>query len=93
MLPLTSFAADTADNADYDWQGQWIWTKDALPSKEVEGQWVNLRKTFTLNELPEVAEARISVDSRYWMWINGELAVYEGQLKSGPDKHSGTSTK
>ena len=88
MLPLSSFAADTADKNDYDWKGQWIWTNDALPSKEVEGQWVNLRKTFTLDEIPEVAEARISVDSRYWMWINGELAVYEGQLKSGPDKHS-----
>ena len=88
MLPAVASAADDSLSTDYDWKGQWIWTNDALPSKEVEGQWVDLRKTFTLDSIPELAEARISVDSRYWMWINGELAVYEGQLKSGPDKHS-----
>ena len=88
MLPAVASAADDGLSTDYDWKGQWIWTNDALPSKEVEGQWVDLRKTFTLDSIPELAEARISVDSRYWMWINGELAVYEGQLKSGPDKHS-----
>ena len=63
-----------------DWSGNWIWTSDA-PS---EGQWINLRKTFVLNEVPSFALARIAVDSRYWMWINGEMAVYEGQLKTGP---------
>ena len=86
MLPISALAAST--DGDYDWQGEWIWTNDALPSADIEGQWVDLRKTFTLDEIPEVAEARISVDSRYWMWINGSMAVYEGQLKSGPDKHS-----
>ncbi len=65
-------------------QSKWIWTSDA-PS---EGQWINLRKTFTLSALPKSATARISVDSRYWLWINGEMAVYEGQLKMGPDQHS-----
>ena len=68
----------------YDCQGNWIWTSDA-PS---EGQWINMRKTFTLKTLPDCVEAKISLDSRYWMWINGEMAVYEGQLKGGPDKHS-----
>ncbi len=87
IFPVHSFAKNT-DN-DYDWQGKWIWTSDKLPSaSQKEGQWVDLRKTFTLNEIPEKAEARISVDSRYWLWINGEMAVYEGQLKMGPDVHS-----
>ena len=91
MLPLGIFAENSAkeEDMDYDWKAKWIWTNDSKPSTiEVEGQWVNLRKTFTLNSIPDVAEARISVDSRYWMWINGEMVVYEGQLKSGPDKHS-----
>ena len=76
LAPSTEMAQDFA--------GKWIWTSDA-PS---EGQWINLRKTFTLNEIPASAVARIAVDSRYWMWINGEMAVYEGQLKTGPSVNS-----
>ncbi len=86
IFPMTAFASGA--KKDYDWQGKWIWTSDPLPNKTGEGQWVNLRKTFTLKEIPAVAQARISVDSRYWMWVNGELVVYEGQLKMGPDQHS-----
>jgi hypothetical protein len=29
--------------------------------------------------------AEIAVDSKYWMWINGKLVVFEGGLKRGPD--------
>jgi hypothetical protein len=29
--------------------------------------------------------ASIACDSKYWMWINGRQAVYEGQLKRGPN--------
>ena len=82
IFPTVVLANNTSGG--YDWQGKWIWTSDS-PS---EGQWIDLRKTFTLKELPEKAEARISVDSRYWMWINGEMVVYEGQLKGGPDTSS-----
>jgi hypothetical protein len=28
--------------------------------------------------------ARIAVDSKYWLWVNGKLAVFEGGLKRGP---------
>ena len=28
--------------------------------------------------------ARIACDSKYWLWINGDLVVFEGQLKRGP---------
>ncbi len=86
VFPFTAFAAGT--KKDRDWQGKWIWTSAALPNTNGEGQWINLRKPFVLNEIPAFAIARISVDSRYWLWINGELAVYEGQLKMGADKHS-----
>jgi alpha-L-rhamnosidase len=27
---------------------------------------------------------RIACDSKYWLWVNGRLAVFEGQLKRGP---------
>ena len=33
---------------------------------------------------PEKAVAQIAVDSKYWLWINGQLAVFEGGVKRGP---------
>ncbi|MCR5791769.1 MAG: discoidin domain-containing protein [Lachnospiraceae bacterium] len=66
----------------YDWQGKWIWTNDARE----EGQWVSLRKSFDLNKVPEKVMAKIAVDSKYWLWINGEMAVFEGAVKTGPNR-------
>ena len=48
-------------------------------------QWSCYRKSFSLNEKPATAPARIAVDSKYWLWINGTLAVREGGLKRGPN--------
>lgn len=47
-------------------------------------QWICYRKQLTLTEKPATAIARIAVDSKYWLWINGKLVVYEGGLKRGP---------
>jgi hypothetical protein len=47
-------------------------------------QWTCFRKRFHLDEAPGHAVARIAVDSKYWLWINGELVIFEGQLKRGP---------
>jgi hypothetical protein len=49
--------------------------------------WTCFRKKFTLAKKPASAIARIAVDSKYWLWINGKLAVYEGGLKRGPNPH------
>lgn len=57
----------------------WIWADTAIK----QGQWVALRKTFNLDEEPVNAVARISADTKYWLWINGELVIFEGQLKLG----------
>ena len=46
--------------------------------------WTCFRKSVTLEAAPRRAVARIAVDSKYWLWINGELVVFEGQLKRGP---------
>jgi len=46
--------------------------------------WTCFRKSVTLETAPRRAVARIAVDSKYWLWINGELVVFEGQLKRGP---------
>jgi alpha-L-rhamnosidase len=47
-------------------------------------QWSCFRKIVHLDQAPRHAMARIAADSKYWLWINGECVVFEGQLKRGP---------
>jgi hypothetical protein len=62
------------------WQGL---TANAAPVDS--NVWACFRKSVELPAKPEVAMARIAVDSKYWLWINGRLVVREGGLKRGPD--------
>ncbi|MEO6434695.1 MAG: glycoside hydrolase family 78, partial [Tepidisphaeraceae bacterium] len=48
--------------------------------------WMCFRRTFTLDAVPDKAIARIAVDSKYWLWVNGKLVVLEGGLKRGPNR-------
>jgi len=41
---------------------------------------VVLRKSFEVNNLPVKANAYIAVDTKYWLYVNGELVVFEGGL-------------
>lgn len=78
--PSRAHAESTPDHA---WQAQWI--GPAIPPNAQTNLWTCFRKTFTLGQKPATAIARIAVDSKYWLWINGELVVYEGGLKRGPN--------
>ncbi len=69
-----------------DWQAKWIWDKENLTEKNV---WMCYNKKITLDKVPEELIADISADSKYWLYINGETVVFEGNLKRGPDKNSG----
>ncbi len=66
--------------AEVDWSAKWIWDTD----NKAPHNWLCMRKTVDLGSVPERAVTRISIDSRYWLWINGELVVYEGSAKRGP---------
>ncbi len=46
--------------------------------------WYRLRKVVDLEKKPEAAITKIAVDSKYWLWINGKLVIFEGGLKRGP---------
>ena len=46
--------------------------------------WLIYRTTVNADNLPAELMADIAVDSKYWLWINGEPVVFEGGLKRGP---------
>ena len=54
------------------------------PSDAIIHTWMTFRKDIILPKRPEKAVAQIAVDSKYWLWINGQLAVFEGGVKRGP---------
>ena len=47
-------------------------------------QWFAYRNSINLTDAPESAVFDIATDSKYWLWINGEMVVFEGGLKRGP---------
>jgi alpha-L-rhamnosidase len=61
------------------WTANWIWQSADGP----QNTWMCFRKTVTLASEPTSAPVRIAADSKYWLWINGQLVVFEGQLKRG----------
>ncbi len=63
---------------------EWIsCEQDAGPN-----QWLVFRKRLTVRDAAATVTARIACDSKYWLWVNGELVVFEGQLKRGPTPES-----
>ena len=75
---LTFNMSMTASNSN---DGKWICAADC---KHNENTWQIFRKKIVLDKKPDKALARIAADSKYWLWINGRLAVFEGSLKRGP---------
>ena len=49
-----------------------------------DGEWQCFHKEFVMLA-PKSAELRIAADTKYWLWVNGELVVREGGLKRGPN--------
>ncbi len=90
-----------APPATTPWHAQWIMPASLKSEKsdgagkpaKLENLWICYRKTFTLSDFPPNGGAgkpppaitRIAVDSRYWLWVNGQQVVFEGGLKRGPN--------
>lgn len=64
-------------------QPKWITSSEQDPNQV--NTWIAFRKDITLNKVPSTALTQIAVDSKYWLWINGEMVVFEGALKRGPN--------
>ncbi len=64
------------------------WTAKRITARENQNEsnsWIDFVKTFEIDEVPVKVVAKIACDSKYWLWINGELVVFEGQLNRGPN--------
>lgn len=72
--PIFSFS-----NSSIWGDAQWIWQQEEGPANT----WVAFRKSFNLNETPKHTLAKIAVDTKYWLWINGKMVVFEGGLARG----------
>ncbi len=67
-----------------DWKAQWINTERCQSSANT---WLAYRKSVNIESVPQSLTAHIAVDSKYWLWINGEMVVFEGGLKRGPSPY------
>lgn len=62
-----------------EWNGYWIWDKINAPDS-----YVAFRKEFEISKDITEAVIDISAESKYFMWVNGILTVYDGSSKRGP---------
>ncbi|RZL16836.1 MAG: glycoside hydrolase [Pedobacter sp.] len=60
------------------------WIVPSTASNEANS-WLAYRKVVHLSEKPAQIITKIAADSKYWLWINEKLVVFEGSLKRGPD--------
>ena len=67
-----------------DWKAHWINTEQC---QSASNTWLAYRKTVSLAEVPRTLTAHIAADSKYWLWINGRMVVFEGGLKRGPSPY------
>lgn len=68
------------------WKAQWIVPKGL---KDTANVWSVYSKEVEIGSLGKNAwVASIAADSKYWLWVNGNLVVREGQLKRGPTPNS-----
>lgn len=63
------------------WKAEWIWAKERAV---IPNSWAALRKEVTLSDVDSEAIAYLSADTKYWLWINDQLVVFEGSYTGGP---------
>lgn len=73
--------AATMLSAQEVWKARWIGKQEC---RSEANSWLAFKKEVNVSDVPDVMVARIAADSKYWLWINDSLAVFEGGLKRGP---------
>lgn len=64
-----------------DWKGQFLMLER---HQSRSNTWMLWRKKTNLEKVPASVKAKIAADTKYWLYINGQLVVFEGGLKRGP---------
>jgi alpha-L-rhamnosidase len=83
LVTVLNFCLIFSLNAQVNnWQANWITDPN---TQNASNSWYSFRKDFSLDKIPSKAIAKIAVDSKYWLWINGQMVVFEGGLKRGPN--------
>lgn len=87
MLTVTETKA--SDRWEGGWRGRWIW--DRAPDEsywwrlhESAPHFTYLRKTFRIDRLPDHFWSRVTCDSRYVLYLNGEI-VGRGPIRGEPE--------
>lgn len=67
------------------WAGEWKarWIGSELENGGAN-TWMAFRKVVDVGNVPASLEAKIATDTKYWLWVNGEMIVRDGGLKRGP---------
>jgi alpha-L-rhamnosidase len=65
------------------WEGSWIWSDVDEPGYNY---WLCLRKAFSISSPPSGAALHITADSRYRVWVSGEL-VGQGPVRCWPSQY------
>lgn len=72
---------------NFTWQAKYIWFADErnLPEELKANEWVSFRKTINIDSRRDAKHvtAKIAVDSKYLLYVNGELVLRDGGLKRG----------
>ena len=85
IIAITLLCSLTVTNAK-EWQAKWITA--ANTPKKVTNTWYCYHTTVTLPAIGNKSIwADIAVDSNYWLWINGDMVLFEGGVKRGPTPH------
>ncbi|MFV0505187.1 MAG: alpha-L-rhamnosidase [Bacteroidales bacterium] len=61
----------------------WVGIKNIV---DMKNSWLAFRGKLDIKNIESEIKTYIAVDSKYWLWINGELVVFEGGLKRGPNR-------
>lgn len=82
-LLIISLLSLKSSAQEKNWQAKWIGTTYVVT--DTSNIWTSFRKEIVVDKVPHKIIAKIATDSKYWLWINGKLVVFEGQLKRGPN--------
>ncbi|MDO5553039.1 MAG: alpha-L-rhamnosidase C-terminal domain-containing protein [Planctomycetia bacterium] len=97
LFTVVLCCADTVTAADHftivgehyqattDIRGSWISAADT--PQDMPNLWTQYRYSFDAKE-GQTAKIRVACDSKYWLWVNGEMVVFEGGLKRGPARNA-----